>query len=301
MNYLKNKLQNVEGIDVSKISDQTALKVSNFYQSKPFPNYKTDDDKISVSERGDKNFLAKQFKDFVGYNKKILEVGCGTGQLSVYFANGNNNLIVSLDATIESLKVAKKFSKKNFIENIKFLNADIFDDTLSDNFFDFIWCNGVLHHTKDPYKAFKIIIKSLKPSGYVLVGLYNKYGRIRTLMRKFFFKIFGEKVLRLFDPTLDKLKVSLDEKNAWIQDQYQHPQESLHTLDEVIGWFEKNNIEFISSIPDCDFENEPQKSIFTLSSKGNLATRLINQISMLFNSLGDDGGLFVVIGKKNES
>ena len=48
------------------------------------------------------------------------------------------------------------------IKNISFVNADIFDDVLSDDFFDFIWCNGVLHHTKDPYLAFKTLIKSLK-------------------------------------------------------------------------------------------------------------------------------------------
>ena len=37
------------------------------------------------------------------------------------------------------------------------LNSDIFNDVLADDYFDFIWCNGVLHHTKNPYKAFEII------------------------------------------------------------------------------------------------------------------------------------------------
>ena len=46
---------------------------------------------------------------------------------------------------------------KNTIKDIDFINADIFDDVLTDKFFDFIWCNGVLHHTKDPYEAFQNI------------------------------------------------------------------------------------------------------------------------------------------------
>ena len=103
-----------------------------------------------------------------------------------------------------------------------------------DECFDFIWCNGVLHHTKDPYLAFKILIKSIKKNGYVLVGLYNKIGRLRTIFRKYLFKVFGEKVINYLDPTLRNLKLNEDEKKAWIRDQYIHPIESLHTIDEVL-------------------------------------------------------------------
>ena len=300
MKYLKKKTKIINNIDVFNLSDNITSKVANFYTSNPFPNYKTEDDKFTITKKGDQNFLAKKFKSFVGYNKKILEVGCGTGQLSIYFSTGNNNLIVSLDATFESLKIASNFAKKNNIHNIKFVNADIFDDVLMDNYFDFIWCNGVLHHTKNPYSAFQIILKSLKRKGYVLVGLYNKIGRFRTFFRQLLYKIFGEKVIEILDPTLRKLKISSEEKKAWIRDQYVHPVEFSHTLDEVLEWFKLNNIEFISSIPSCDFDINDYQTIFDKQSKGNFLTRIIQQLSMLFNNLGSDGGLFVVIGKKND-
>ena len=58
-----------------------------------------------------------------------------------------------------SLKLAKNFTDNNNLKNIDFVNADIFDDVLVDNYFDFIWCNGVLHHTKDPKLAFDILSK----------------------------------------------------------------------------------------------------------------------------------------------
>ena len=64
------------------------------------------------------NYLAKKFKHFAGYNKKILEVGCGTGQLASYFAIGTNNTIVGLDSTNYSLQLASNFAKK---EDIKIL------------------------------------------------------------------------------------------------------------------------------------------------------------------------------------
>tara|TARA_B110000037_G_scaffold106047_1_gene123211 strand:- start:3672 stop:4571 length:900 start_codon:yes stop_codon:yes gene_type:complete len=299
MNFLKKETNKENNIIRFDINDIETKKVTSFYKESPFPNYKLDDNKSTILEKGNKNYLTSKFKDFIGYKKDVLEVGCGTGQLAIYFALGTNNRVVGLDPTIESLELAADFSKKHNIDNIDFVNADIFDDVLTDRFFDFIWCNGVLHHTKDPYEAFRVLIKSLKNEGYVLIGLYNKIGRIRTVFRRYMFKIFGENFLDFFDPTLRNLKNNNEEKKAWIRDQYLHPIESLHTIDNVLEWFEKNNIEFINSIPSANFD-ENDDNLFIKKSKGNLYSRIINQLSMIFNNLGSDGGLFIVIGKKNE-
>ena len=296
-NFLKKKPIDKYGIFSFDINDEKTKKVTEFYDEKPFPNYKDDDNKHTLLEKGDKNFLANQFKKFIGYKKNVLEVGCGTGQLSNYFAIGTNNNIIGLDPTKASLNLAKEFADNNKISNIKFVNADIFDDVLSDNFFHFIWTNGVLHHTKDPYGAFKILIKSLKTEGYVLVGLYNKFGRFRTILRRYIFKIFGRKIIEKIDPTLKNLKFDENEKVAWIRDQYIHPLESLHTIDEVLKWFKIHNIEFVSSIPSSDFDYD-YENIFEKKSKGTLFSRIVNQFLMIFNSFGSDGGLFVLIGKK---
>ena len=297
-NFLKKEYVEKDGILSFEIKDEKTKKVTEFYKEKPFPNYKDNDTKQTILEKGNKNFLADQFKKFIGYKKNVLEVGCGTGQLSNYFAIGTNNNIIGLDSTRTSLILAKKFADDNSIRNIKFVNADIFDDVLKDEFFDFIWTNGVLHHTKDPYGAFRILIKSLKKEGYVLVGLYNRFGRFRTIFRRYIFKTFGRAIIERIDPTLRNLKFDEDEKVAWIRDQYIHPIESLHTIDEVLKWFKIHNIEFISSIPSSDYDYDYQ-NIFEKKSFGNFFSRILNQILMIFNSFGSDGGLFVLIGKKN--
>ena len=296
-NFLKKKYEYKDGLFSFKIIDEKTKKVTEFYDKKPFPNYKDNDSKQTILDKGNKNILAYQFKKFIGYKKNVLEVGCGTGQLSNYFAIGTNNNIIGLDPTKTSLNLAKEFADKNKITNIQFVNADIFDDVLNDEVFHFIWTNGVLHHTKDPYGAFKILIKSLKTEGYVLVGLYNRFGRLRTILRRYIFKIFGRKIIEKIDPTLRNLKLDENEKVAWIRDQYIHPLESLHTIDEVLTWFNLHNIEFISSIPSSDYDYD-YKDIFEKKSVGNFFSRVLNQFLMIFNSLGSDGGLFVMIGKK---
>lgn len=301
MNFLKKKFEKRENIFSYKIEDKITKNVTSFYNIKPFPNYDVNDNKATILNKGNKNYLAKKFKDFVGFKKKVLEVGCGTGQLSMFFSIGTNNEIVALDPTIESLRLANKFALENNIKNVKLVNADIFDEVLKENYFDFIWTNGVLHHTKNPKKAFEIIIRSLKKEGYILVGLYNKIGRIRTKIRKYLYKIFGKKVVLLLDPVLRNIKSgSPDQIDAWIRDQYEHPVESVHTIDEIIKWFEENKIKFISSVPHCTIDLNYDDNLFIEQKKGNLFYRWLNQFFMIFNFLGDDGGLFVLIGKKHE-
>ncbi len=301
MEFLKKKFEKSGNIFSYKIENNITKNVTSFYNIKPFPNYDESDNKATILNKGNKNYLAKQFKDFVGFKKKVLEVGCGTGQLSMYFSIGTNNQIVSLDPTIESLRLANKFALENNIKNVNLVNADIFDDVLKDDYFDFVWTNGVLHHTKDPKKAFEITVKSLKNEGYILVGLYNKLGRIRTKVRKYLYKIFGRKVVLLLDPVLRNIKSgSPDQIDAWIRDQYEHPVESVHTIDEVLRWFNENKVKFISSVPHCTIDLNYENNLFLEQKKGNLFFRWLNQFLMIFNFLGDDGGLFVLIGKKYE-
>ena len=69
-------------------------------------------------------------------------------------------------------------------------------------------------------------------------------------------------------------------------------------MDEVLKWFNDNNIELINSIPQCDGEENYENSLFEKRSKGTFLSRFFSQITMLFNELGSDGGLFIMIGKK---
>ena len=62
--------------------------------------YEDNDDKSSINKKGDNNYLANQFKNFIGFNKDVLEVGCGTGQLSIYFSIGNFKFLFDVDSAM---------------------------------------------------------------------------------------------------------------------------------------------------------------------------------------------------------
>ena len=296
----KDKFILEKGIFCSKISQNTTLAVSDFYSKAPFPNYQGLENKLSLAQIIKKNEFLDDLKKYIGFNKSIIEVGSGTSQLSLAMAIGTNNLVVAMDPTRESLRLGKIFADKNNIKNVIFLNSDIFDDEVQDNFFDIVWCSGVLHHTEDSKKGFEIISRWLKKDGLIIIGVYNKIGRLRTNFRQIIYKILGKskvasKLISIMDPHLRK-NLSKDKKIAWFRDQYEHPVERKHSLDEVMSWFEENNISFLGSIPSplLKFEKISEMDGY----KGTYFQRICAQLSMLFSNLGSEGGLLIVIGKK---
>ena len=281
--------------------DLTAKKVSGFYDIAPFPNYSEKETIESIITKGEKNLFIKSFLNFIGNNnKKILEVGAGTCQLSIYLATASNNQIYSMDVTKKSLLCGYEFAKKNKIENIHFILADIFDDIFENDTFDYIICSGVLHHTKDSKKSFEIISKYLKTEGYILLGLYNTFGRFRTHVRQLIFKYINKNLAKFFDPYLRSIKNKNSPKFiSWVRDQYLHPIERSHTFDETIKWFNENKIELINFVPSKFLNDNDENDIFSKkSNQGNLVDRVFEQIFMNFTKLGSEGGLFIAIGKK---
>ena len=300
-NVSVKKLQFENIIQVGK-KRETAELVENFYTANPFPNYDDMETIQDLTKKIEGNAFTSNFKKFCGFGKNIIEVGSGTSQLSIALASGTNNKIVAFDPTLESLRLGLDFAEKNKIDNVTFVNGDLFSDSFIPGYFDIVWCSGVLHHTESAKEGFKLIANWARPDGYIIIGLYNLYGRLRTVFRQFLFRLLGKgklarAIVSFLDPILRK-DISKQKKLAWFQDQYEHPVESLHTLDEVLDWFDENNVEFISSIPSCDMNAVDYEHMFNGGNRGDLATRIFSQIAMLFSSFGSEGGLFLVIGRK---
>ena len=271
--------------------------VKSFYTKYPFPNY-NDFDNIDLFLKKAKNHhFSKLISNQLGENKKILEIGCGTGQLTNYLAATTfSKKVYGTDLSINSLKLANDFRKKSNLNNVKFLQMNLFKPCFKDNSMDLVISNGVIHHTYNPELGFMSISKLVKPGGYIIISLYNYLGRIITLINKFFYKIFGDKGL-IFDKYL-KTNLSKEKKISWIQDQYNHPVESLHSIGEVLDWFRKKNFSFVSSIPKIQGNFSLNEKIFVSQNKGDVIDRFNTQFEMNFNYQSKEGGLFTMIGKK---
>ena len=132
----------------------------------------------------------------------------------------------------------------------------------------------------------------------MIVGLYNVYGRIPTHLRRWLYRLVGHRGWRL-DPHLRDPSLSQVRKRAWFMDQYRHPHESTHTFDEVLDWFRRCGIGFLSSIPKAQaFESlAADEQLFAPHLPGSRLDHWLVQMGMLLAG-GREGGLFVLIGRR---
>ncbi|MDX1402419.1 MAG: methyltransferase domain-containing protein, partial [Kiloniellales bacterium] len=276
--------------------DQVTEEVQEFYTDAPFPNYNDFDDVATFVQRAERSGFAKMLRKEIPMNANVLEIGCGTGQMSNFLAATTMSHVYATDLTPASLRLGVDFAKKNEIKGITFLQMNLFRPCIKPQSMDIVISNGVLHHTYDTKKAFMSIAPLVKPGGHIIIGLYNKIGRLRTDFRRVLFKTFGEKALVL-DPHLRGV-LSAEKRRSWINDQYLHPQERKHSMSELLGWFEEAGFSFVSSIPNIADTMQASDKLFTPRSPGSSWDRTLAEIGMLFSTLGGEGGLYIMIGKK---
>ena len=280
-------------------ADIITNKIKEFYEENPFPNYDDNDDPSSLINKAEVSVFAKLLNDGLPFNSRILEVGCGTGQLANYLSLASR-YVYGIDISLNSLKLANNFKRKNSLKGISFYQMNLFRPVFKNETFDTVICNGVLHHTYRAFEGLKIITNLLKMNGYLIIGLYNKYGRLFTKLRKQIFRYTGKK-FHFLDSYLLRDDIAGIKRTAWFLDQYHNPHETTHTFGEVLKWFEKTGIEFVSSIPllgsisgiDEDFD------IFEQMSSGNKISRFISQVAMPFIT-NREGGYFIMIGRKSK-
>ena len=122
INYIDDGIPNFVVNDL----DPLTCKMSMFYDEVQFPNYDDCEDYASLYDKGIKNLFTKRIDQELSYGTNILELGCGTGQLSLFLARGNRN-IFSVDISNGSLILGEKFRSDNDIKNVYFMKMEVFD------------------------------------------------------------------------------------------------------------------------------------------------------------------------------
>ncbi|MCX6803250.1 MAG: class I SAM-dependent methyltransferase [Candidatus Diapherotrites archaeon] len=260
--------------------------VKELYEKYPYPSREVTNPQeiIYFAE-----WVAKTFGEDKSFwkGKSVLELGCGTGELASALALCGAK-VIAIDFSSSSIKHAKRLAKEiGTAKNIAFFEKNILN--LSENEFsaankfetekkfDVVIALGSLHHTIDALSGFKIACKFAKPEGLVVIGLYNKYARLKHRIKRAFIKAIAGNNIEKRIKTGETL-FGNGEKNgkAWAADKYGQVHESYHSVGKVLHWFKEEGIEFISSKP--KFEHA-----------------VIDEIKWL---LEERGAFFVMTGKK---
>lgn len=250
--------------------------VKELYEKYPYPSRK-------VTSKKEIEYFALWVSNIFGEkktfwkDKKVLELGCGTGELANSLALCGAK-VTGIDFSSSSIKKAKELSKTLETEkNTTFIEKNILQ--IKENEFtekyDLVIALGSLHHTINAKKGFEIACTKLKENGLVVIGLYNKYSRFRHRIKRF--------LLWLFCGSNIEKRISFGEKyfgqngsKSHSADKYGQVHESYHSINEIFGWFRENNITFVSSKP-------------------TFKKPIIDEIKWLFRK---EAAFFVMVGRK---
>lgn len=273
--------------------------VKAFYEETPFPNYDDHDSVRSLIEKSRRGRYARRLDETIPYNSSVLEVGCGTGQLTNFLGIGCRH-VIGTDMCLNSLRLGETFRREHGLSRVRFAQMNLFRPAFKHDQFDVVLCNGVLHHTADPYDGFKALVPLVKPGGHIIIGLYNTYGRLLTNLRRFSFW-FTRGRAKWIDPVLRKTDLSDDKRRAWFADQYCHPHESKHTFGEVLRWFDEQGLDFVRGIPAMRYEDDGLDGIdlFESQPRGTRLDHFTVQASEVISAGQKEGGFFIMIGQKS--
>jgi SAM-dependent methyltransferase len=139
-----------------------------------------DDDQSKISERDFRMRTGFRPEDLAG--KLVLDVGCGMGRFADVATRWGAH-VIGIDLSLAAEVAARNLAGRN----AAFFQADVFHLPFAPESFDLIYSIGVLHHTPDCERAFKMLPGLLKPGGRIAIWLYSRYNawyRMSDIYRK---------------------------------------------------------------------------------------------------------------------
>jgi len=269
--------------------------VRRFYEQAPFPDFPPRATLSWLRARAERSEFARLIDRAIPSNARVVEIGCGTGQMSLYLAHADR-VVVGADLTRESLRLGVEAARRFELDQVRFVETDLHHPGLRAGAFDVVYSSGVLHHTPDPSVAFARMVRLARPGGIIVLGVYNAFARIPLRARRFVARMSGYRFIPC-DPVLRDRESEPARRKAWVRDQYQHPEEHRHTLAEVQGWFAENGVEYVRAYPSAMLSEESDE----LFAKADDNWRVEGWLAQLgwIGALGHEGGLFVTVGQRS--
>jgi len=274
-----------------------ARRVEGMYNAHPFPSRhsipstKSDERYKYIYQ----NFLHIPFDAMQG--KLFLDAGCGTGDNTWAWRRilDPTNRVIGLDLSRASISIARQaqVAQEQPVFGVNsLLNLGVADESV-----DFLLCSGVLVAIPDPDRAFKELVRVLKPGGYIVIILYHKYGRAIHGMRRAVIdllepedidrraelggKLFGFSMRRMAHKEHTPLE-------GVLYDQFGLPCESRYSVGQALTWFAETNIKYLGAWPPVEWSQFGKAFRFSRdfawlrrTAVGNLLLRLFPETDSL--------------------
>lgn len=189
--------------------------------------------------------------------KSCLDAGCGGGRCSIGLARLSAAEVIGCDISEEGLEDARR--RADGLTNLIFEEASVLNLPYPDGRFDFVWCNGVLHHTSDPETGLSELVRVLRPGGRLFLLLYGKGGlrwptivKVRPFAQAMGYELV-DKALRLSGLPANKQRTFLDDLFV--------PVMRFYDWDEVQSMLETNGLREIKRWEKGKLDHEASVSV----------------------------------------
>lgn len=191
--------------------------------------------------------------------EKILDVGCGTGDL----ANELYEKGINVEGVDQSPTMIEQAKEK--YPHIPFHIADITNLSFEDNF-DAIFSNAVLHWVKTPETALQNMYKSLRPSGR-LVAEFGGKGNVENLTSTIINQVreagysFDEKHFPWYFPSIADYSIFMEKVGFQVTFAHLYDRPTpLQGEKGLINWIKMFAETFLNDVP-LDKQNEVIKQV----------------------------------------
>jgi 2-polyprenyl-3-methyl-5-hydroxy-6-metoxy-1,4-benzoquinol methylase len=167
---------------LTPIEDDVSQRVRQQYEENPYPRWvhvAGGVEPIAIDQYLRNMFPTAAFQPLgKTTDLEILVAGCGTGQHPINAAQLYLGArLLAVDLSLSSLCYAKRKTPLSLTDKIEYAQADILKLASIGRSFDVVDASGVLHHMADPFAAWRILLKLLRPGGLMHLGFYSELGR----------------------------------------------------------------------------------------------------------------------------
>ena len=146
--------------------------------------------------------------DFSSFsNKKLLEIGCGTGTDLARFARGQTE-VTGIDLSSTAIELAREnFRLRDLKGEFQVMNGEAME--YGDAVFDVVYVHGVIQYTADGQKMVDEAYRVLRPGGLLIGMVYNRRGWLNTMSKLFHVGLEHEDAPVLKKYTIKEFRVLL--------------------------------------------------------------------------------------------
>ncbi|MFN8413206.1 MAG: class I SAM-dependent methyltransferase [Anaerolineales bacterium] len=187
-------------------------------------------------------------KDIQG--KDVLDMGCGSGRYSIALARVGAKSVAGVDWQKRAFEAARIWCEKNN-QPVTFREGDVLNLPFESESFDFVFSNGVIHHTHSIQKGLSEIWRVLRPGKRSFLYIYAANGifwKTRNVLREIFKRIPLSYTQRVLDI------IGMPSNRFIFCDTWYVPVESHTTKKELLGMLDQIGFQYEKIVGHNDFD-----------------------------------------------